>query len=185
MGAPDSSRTPAWGLPSSARSKFPWPANRRIRDINPNFNSSSMGISSGQWLADPRLESRRVAHLKPIRWKPHCIWGQPHTGLERGGPHALRLEFRVKRVRCLCRGLAHAGLGRGQPQRQPHTCLERKRVQLLHQQYQQHQQQRRDKQRFRRPHPRRRLRFGAHSWCVRQRPDAWRVGGNGSHPTVA
>lgn len=93
MAAADSSRTPAWGGPSSARSKCQ-PVEITYHSYTNTPCSTRLGRS--QWLSHPCLENGRISHFEPLRWKPHCLWRirLTHPSLERRRTHTIRWQLR-------------------------------------------------------------------------------------------
>lgn len=94
MAAADSSRTPAWGGPSSARSKCQRVDSDHFHMLT--LSSTCLGRSRW-WFSHSRLENGRLSHIEPIRRQPHSLrrirrW-RTHPSLERRRPHAIRRQL--------------------------------------------------------------------------------------------
>ncbi|KAB8265854.1 transcription elongation factor Spt5 [Aspergillus pseudonomiae] len=94
MAAADSSRTPAWGGASSARSKSFHVLCLWSTMLTKRF-STCLGWRGR--FSHTSMEERWIPYIEPLRWKPHRIWRVrlTHPGLERRRPDSLR-RFRLR-----------------------------------------------------------------------------------------
>lgn len=142
MAAADSSRTPAWGGPSSARSKYQRASTDYFHMLT--LFSTRLGRSRWWWwwFSHPRLENGRLSHIEPIRRQPHSLrrirwcwwwwWRRTHPSLERRRSHTIWRQLRHERFRRLRIRIPNSSLGRRRckrkrKRRKPHTRLVRRR----------------------------------------------------------
>ena len=111
--AASGSRTPAWGMSSSARSKSPWASCfPSISQFTKTYFSTCLGRNGRR--SHTRLENGRITHVEPLRRKPHRIWRLcirfKDTSLERWRSNAVRFWRRIQRLRRLCGGLPNSSM---------------------------------------------------------------------------
>lgn len=89
MAAADSSRTPAWGGASSARSKSFYDLRLWSTILTKRF-STCLGWYGR--FSHTSMEERWIPYIESLRWKSHRIWRirLTHPGLERWRPNSLR-----------------------------------------------------------------------------------------------